>query len=124
MFYAPLAMAALVITISTAPITATVDRVGQISAQEKQAAMKPLVRAATECIAQSVAADARYNRAQTALGDLIVNSVSSCAISVRTMINAYDNLYGDGSGEAFFVGPYLNVLPSAIGAWIKNYPRR
>jgi hypothetical protein len=124
MYYTPLAVAAVVITMSTTPIKATVGPVEQFSAQEKQATIKPLVQAATQCIAQSVATDARFKAAQAALGDLIVSSVSSCALSVRAMISAYDNLYGDGSGEAFFVGPYLNVLPTAVDEWIKNYSRR
>jgi hypothetical protein len=30
------------------------------------------------------------------------------------MINAHDRMYGYGSGEAFLLGPYLDVLPSAV----------
>jgi hypothetical protein len=30
------------------------------------------------------------------------------------MIDAYDRYYGDGAGEAFFSGPYLDVLPQAV----------
>jgi len=33
---------------------------------------------------------------------------------VRAMIYAYDRYYGEGSGEAFFMGPYLDVLPKAV----------
>jgi hypothetical protein len=32
------------------------------------------------------------------------------------MIDAYDHYYGEGSGEAFFMGPYLDVLPKAVQA--------
>jgi hypothetical protein len=32
------------------------------------------------------------------------------------MIDAYDLNYGDGAGEAFFMGPYLDVLPRAVEA--------
>ncbi len=124
MVHAPLAMVALIITISTNPMTPTIGPAVQLTAQEKQAAMQPLVRSATECIAKSVAADSRYKAAQTALGDVIIDSVSSCVVSVRAMIDAYDNYYGSGSGEAFFVGPYLDLLPTAVGEWIKNYTSR
>ena len=30
------------------------------------------------------------------------------------MIDAHDRLYGYGSGEAFLLGPYLDVLPAAV----------
>jgi len=36
------------------------------------------------------------------------------------MIAAYDRYYGDGSGEAFLMGPYLDVLPRAVAAAAKN----
>lgn len=124
MVYAPLVMAALIIQVSTTPINPVIGPAGQLSAHEKQAAMQPLVRAATECIAQSVAADSRYKKVHTTLGELIVDSVPSCVVSVRAMIEGYDNYYGDGAGEAFFVGPYLDVLPTAVGEWIKNYSTR
>jgi hypothetical protein len=32
------------------------------------------------------------------------------------MIDAYDRYYGDGAGAAFFMGPYLDVLPKAVAA--------
>ena len=36
------------------------------------------------------------------------------------MIDAYDSYYGEGSGEAFFMGPYLDVLPKAVTAGTKK----
>jgi hypothetical protein len=30
------------------------------------------------------------------------------------MIDAYDRFFGDGTGEAFFMGPYLDTLPAAV----------
>jgi len=50
--------------------------------------------------------------------DLIVDSLPSCVNPVRAMIDAYDRYYGTGSGEAFFMGPYLDILPRAVGEWI------
>jgi hypothetical protein len=35
------------------------------------------------------------------------------------MIDAHDRLYGIGSGEAFLLGPYLDVLPSAVAKQVK-----
>jgi hypothetical protein len=30
------------------------------------------------------------------------------------MIDGYDRTYGEGAGEAFFMGPYLDLLPTAV----------
>jgi hypothetical protein len=30
------------------------------------------------------------------------------------MIAAYDRYFGEGVGEEFFTGPYLDVLPAAV----------
>ena len=68
---------------------------------------------------QSVASNPRYS-AKTAdalgsqLGDIIVASMPACVAPVRAMIDAYDRYYGEGSGQAFFMGPYLDVLPQAV----------
>ena len=63
---------------------------------------------------QAVAADPRYRPQPDALGDLIVASMPACVTPVRAMIDAYDRYYGEGTGEAFFMGPYLDVLPKAV----------
>jgi hypothetical protein len=82
---------------------------------ERVAAIEPLVRSATECIVRAVTADPRYAAKPTApLGELIVESMPSCVAPVRAMIDAYDRYYGKGTGEAFFMGPYLDVLPRAV----------
>jgi hypothetical protein len=47
----------------------------------------------------------------------------SCAIHVRIMIEAYDRYFGEGEGEAFFMGPYLDVLPSAVSKWVRDSVR-
>ena len=46
-----------------------------------------------------------------------------CLGAVRTMIDAYDRYFGEGAGEAFFSGPYLDVLPGAVGKWVGDQPR-
>jgi hypothetical protein len=35
------------------------------------------------------------------------------------MMDAHDSMYGQGSGEAFLLGPYLDVLPSAVVTQVK-----
>jgi hypothetical protein len=114
MILAPLFGTALVVAVATGPLDdSTASR--NLSAQQKSAATQPLVRSATECIVHAVVADPRYaTQASAALGDLIVASMPSCVTTVRAMIDAFDRYYGEGSGEAFFMGPYLDVLPKAV----------
>ena len=46
--------------------------------------------------------------------------MESCADAMRSMIEAHDKLFGQGSGEAFFMGPYLEVLPAAVTKWVRD----
>ena len=82
--------------------------------------MESLMRSATECIARSISVDPRFKERNPDLGDLIVDSVSHCVVQVRAMIDAYDRYFGEGEGEAFFMGPYLDVLPSAVSKWVRD----
>jgi hypothetical protein len=120
MIFAPLAAATLLVSVATGPVTAP-SASPPMSAQQKTAAMAPLVRSATECIARTISADPRYG--QRDLGDMIVDSMPNCIAHVRAMIDAYDQYFGTGTGEAFFMGPYLDVLPTAVSRWVKDLVR-
>ena len=78
--------------------------------------MQPLVRSATECILRAVTADPRIQASIKAadVRDLIVESMPSCVDAMRAMIDGHNELYGEGSGETFFVGPYLDMLPTLV----------
>ena len=93
----------------------------QMSVRQKDAALLPLVQRATECIVHRVASDARYQAElrPDEINDLIVDSIAACQQPVRAMISAHDRMYGHGSGEAFVLGPYLDVLPSAVVRQVK-----
>jgi hypothetical protein len=117
MILAPLAAAALVVAVATGP-TADPTARPPMSMQQKNLAVQPLVRSATECIARTVTSDPSFG--QRDLGDLIVDSMPACIAQVRAMIAAYDRYFGDGSGEAFFMGPYLDVLPMAVSGWVRD----
>jgi hypothetical protein len=120
---APLFGAALVVAVATGPLTGPPGET-DLSAQQKIAATEPLVRSATDCIVHAVIADPRYgDKTGTALGELIVDSVPACLAPVHAMIDAYDRYYGEGTGEAFFMGPYLDVLPNAVLAGTKKVAR-
>ena len=118
MLAAPLAGLSLVLTVAVGPVP-NPDAVPDISLRQKTAAIQPLIRSATECIARRVAADPRYGETSK-LNDLIVDSVPSCVDALRAMIDAHDRYFGGGSGETFFSGPYLDILPTAVGRWISK----
>ena len=118
MIVAPLAGMALVVTAALGPALDP-DPLLMSNAQ-KSAAIQPLVQHATECIARSVTADPRYRQAAGDLADMIVDSIATCIAPIGTMIERYDVYYGEGTGEAFFMGPYLELLPSAVSKWVKD----
>lgn len=127
MILGPLFGTALVLTVAAGPNAdhgADLGATAKLSPQQRNAATQPLVRSATDCIVHAVMSDPRYaSETPDALGDLIVDSMPACVAPVRAMIDAYDRYYGEGSGEAFFMGPYLDVLPRAVAvAGKKNTP--
>ena len=114
----------LVLTVSLnpqIPVPADPPAAMQMSVPQRQAELMPLVRRATDCIVRKVAGDPRYSPslAPAEMNDLIVDSITACGRLVRTMIDAHDRLYGRGSGEAFLLGPYLDVLPAAVVKQVK-----
>jgi hypothetical protein len=98
------------------------ERGAALPAERKETLLRPLVSTATECIARSVSADPRFPvlKDPTEINNLIVESVPSCADDLRSMIDTYDRLYGDGAGETFFMGPYLDGLPAAVTIRVKS----
>ena len=113
----------LVITVSLNAQTPPADPAAwmQMSVRERDAALLPLVQRATECIVLQVSADPRYKAElrPDEINDLIVDSITACRRPVRAMIDAHDRMYGHGSGEAFLLGPYLDVLPAAVVRQVK-----
>ncbi len=93
-----------------------------LSSQQRSAAVQPFINRATECVARSVAENPRFSDASQ-LGNLIVDLMPPCADLMRAMIATYDDYFGDGTGEAFFSGPYLDVLPTAISKWAAQHKR-
>ncbi|HEU5275013.1 MAG TPA: hypothetical protein VFU97_15225 [Xanthobacteraceae bacterium] len=93
-----------------------------LSIQRRTAAVQPAINRATECVARTVAADPRAIDASR-LGDAIVDSMGPCRDVMRSMIDTYDTYFGDGTGEAFFSGPYLEVLPKAVNKWVVERKR-
>jgi len=96
----------------------------QLSLQQKNAIIQPLMRSATDCIVRAVTADAKFQSAMptAAINELIVSAMEGCVEPMRAMIDTHDRLFGAGSGEAFFMGPYLEVLPRAVTRQVKGTP--
>ena len=119
MILSKLAAASLMLAVATGPESEAPAR--HLSLHQKNAATQVYVRGATDCIARTVSADARFRRDDPTdkLGDLIVDAVPRCLAPVHAMIEAYDRYFGDGAGEEFFMGPYLDVLPGALLKRIK-----
>jgi len=117
MLMVPLAGVMLVVGVATGSVVVEPQDSLSMTARQKTAAVEPLIKSATECIARAVAADPRSGTGARDLGDLIVDSIPGCVAPVRAMIDGYDRYFGDGTGEAFFMGPYLDVLPSAVSKW-------
>lgn len=94
----------------------------QMSPRQKLTTLKPLIRSATECVLHAVTADPRYRPALASadMNELIVASMAPCADAMRSMIEAHDRLFGEGSGETFFMGPYLDGLPLTIDKMVKD----
>ena len=115
MILTQLAVATLVIGVTAGPMVAP-SSLRPLSMQQKNAATQGYVQTATDCITRVVAADSRFRRDDpaVALGDLIVDSMPKCIGPVRAMIAAYDRYFGEGVGEEFFMGPYLDILPRAV----------
>jgi len=121
MLLAPLAGAALIMSVATGPAIAPQGPMAQMTAKQKNAAMQPLVRSATECIVRAVMGDPRFGKELPSdLGDLIAESMPACVRPVRAMIDGYDRYFGEGAGEAFFMGPYLDVLPTLVSRWTEG----
>jgi hypothetical protein len=92
----------------------------RMTTQQKSLRLRRLIRSATDCVVREVSADPRFAQSMKAgnVTTLIVESMASCTDDMRAMIDAYDRLYGVGAGEAFFMGPYLDVLPSTVNKLI------
>ena len=104
-----------------APLAAGPAAFLQMPLREKSAVLLPLVRRATDCIVRKVKADPRYGTSvgPEAISGLIVDSFAACRQPIRAMIGVHDRMFGNGSGEAFLLGPYLDVLPAAVVRQVK-----
>jgi hypothetical protein len=121
MILAALAGTVLFFGVATGPIVEPNGSIDNMSVGQKNTSLQKFVRTATDCIASTVTSDPRF-RANGDLGDLIVDSMPACLGPLRAMIDGYDRYFGDGTGEMFFMGPYLDALPTAVTRWVNDRP--
>jgi hypothetical protein len=116
MFLTQLTAVTLVVAAAAAPLDEPRDGgLRQLSLNQKNTIVRPYQRLATDCIVREVAADRRFKEnPANGLGDLIVELMPKCVGPMRAMIEAYDRNFGDGEGEKFFMGPYLDLLPRIV----------
>ena len=114
--------ASLVVAVAVESGSSVTSRMpADVTVQQKHAIMEPLIKSATECVLLAVKADPRMQSGDGAdLRDIIISAMPSCADRMRAMIDAHDRLYGEGSGEIFFMGPYLDTLPTTVVKAVKN----
>jgi hypothetical protein len=121
MFVNALAGLSLLVSVSINPgaIAPDGDRTPiSLPQREKTAILHPLIDIATDCVARAVAANPRLGKFD--VSNLIVESFKDCVEPMRAMIDAHDRYYGVGSGQQFFMGPYLDALPAAVTAIVGN----
>src|SRR5215510_5397979 len=94
---------------AAAPMSDRPDDV-KLSKAEKAAAVQRVINHATDCVVREI----RAAKSTANLGDQIVAVMPVCAETMRTMIESFDSAYGEGSGETFFSGSFLDLLPQVV----------
>ncbi|MGZ3410886.1 MAG: hypothetical protein ACXWJW_01965 [Xanthobacteraceae bacterium] len=104
----------LVVLAATGPVGDQLSRASPGSISEKTAVVQQFVNRATECVVQAVASKSKGATEPQRLGELIVAVMPDCVDRMRAMIDSFDRNFGEGAGEAFFSGSYLDLLPVAV----------
>lgn len=87
-----------------------------LTATQKRQLVQPLVADAVACVANAVGQDPKYSPTISSqqMGELIVADMHQCVLESRALVDRYDRLFGDGAGERYFMGQYLDELPSNV----------
>lgn len=88
---------------------------------QKRRLLLPSVRALTDCIARTIAADkGTLEMAKVGLWDEAARQTGKqCDGFVEAMVRHHDRLHGGGTGIVFFRGPYFADLPRALAARVQ-----
>lgn len=82
----------------------------RMSKAEKAAVVQRVVNRATDCVVREI----RAAGSSQDIGEHIVAVMPSCADTMRSMIETFDESYGEGAGETFFSGSFLDILPQVV----------
>jgi hypothetical protein len=113
-YFAALVTQSEVVFAQQPPLSINGDQ--QVTESQKRKTHLPYVRATTECFTQAVlkqndiAQKIQMNQIQSA----VFSVGAGCSQEVQLMIKKHDEIYGYGTGQSFFTGPYLNDLPRAV----------
>lgn len=113
----------LVLSPAYASFGPTVEEEARPTQYKKAAAVQPLVRATTDCVARIVRS--RYPmrwQNDEQLGAIVTESILPCKARAEDMMDAFDELFGPDSGEIFFMGLFLDNLPMAVRRQIEASP--
>jgi hypothetical protein len=93
----------------------------QVTEGQKWKALLPFVRATSDCFANSIQSEPTLLEAyqQNRLLSLVAAKGAMCLPVVERMIAEHDRIYGQGTGQAFFKGPYASDLQRAISVRLK-----
>lgn len=84
--------------------------------REKLTALRPYIEHANRCVITYV-----FGRdTPPELGDRIVASMTPCKDAVRKMMDAHDRLFGENTGEEFFMRTYLDVVSEVVESAAKS----
>src|SRR5262245_20717651 len=83
----------------------------KLSNAEKAAVVQRVINHATDCVVHQIRASTQSTQD---LGEQIVAAMPTCAETMRAMIESFDTTYGEGTGETFFSGSFLDLLPQVI----------
>jgi hypothetical protein len=82
------------------------------SLKHKQRIVRLFVDDTSVCVTKAVFSDPRYGKVD--LGELIVDSLQECVGQAQALVKVYDRQFGEGKGEKFFMGEYLDALTAML----------
>ncbi|MFG1433315.1 serine protease [Xanthobacter sp. V2C-8] len=93
----------------------------RLSEQQARSAVVPYVRAATDCIAEQMANDPRFDSfaSEGRVMSLMLDAAKVCQPKLNAMVSAHDRHYYPGKGKEFLAGPYAEDLPRALNERLK-----
>lgn len=84
----------------------------EVVSREKMQRIMNLTSKTTECVVKEALKFSK--RRNIDLADVLIDKRSPCAAIVRELVTAVDEVYGEGEGDKYLMGYYLDELPQII----------